>query len=105
MSIETILTEEFIHRQEAVLESLDDHLQNSPLSKNKRLEELIRILKRGLSFGIPKGIFIEKCTRERIDKANKEIEDKWCMDFASQLNDSIQADIESKKKSKSRKKK
>lgn len=106
MTYEQILTEEFLNRQEtSLIPALDDYLQKSPLSKAKRVEELLNLLKKGLSFGLKKGEHIQKLTQEKVKRANKDIERKWCSNFISMINDAIQADIESKKNKRSKKKK
>ena len=101
---ETILTEEFLHDQEIACQRLDDHLQNSPLSKERRIKEMMKWFKKSLKFGLQKGELVEKCRKERVDKANNKIEKDWCLDFVANINDSIQAGIEYKKKKRSRKK-
>lgn len=87
-NVKDIIVEGFLIEQEIKAGKLDEYLQTAPLSKETRVEEIMKAVKRGLSFGVEKGAKIEGWKRDRIKAANNKSLEKYATELIFEINES-----------------
>lgn len=81
-----LLIADFIKKERDNLIRVDDELRYTPLTYEQRLLILEQLLKRGIKFGIDKGIFIEEERVKKITSAKQGFINKYVDELIFSLN-------------------
>ena len=96
MSVESVgqmLETDFIDRNVDYIEAVVKSIQADAESFNKKAQLALKLMKKGINFGFHKGVFVEKCRAERIEKAKDAVYKKWLQDLVYEVNEVIDEDF------------
>lgn len=88
-NLKPLLITEFIKNERSTLAKCENDLKELPLTYNEKLEKLESILKRGINFGLEKGMFIEQEKNKTIKNAQEKKLNKYVDELVFEINDQI----------------
>lgn len=87
--LQPLLISEFLSRERESLVKTEEELRELPLTYEEKINLLESLLRKTLSFGIEKGIFIEQTKNKTITKAKEKSLDRCVDEIIFNLNDDI----------------
>lgn len=103
-NIGKLLVTEFVDENIDYLEKVVTSIQNEPMSFNRKTRMVHGVMMKGISYGIDKGGFIERCRKGKVEAAVTERYRKWKVEFFNDLEEDIEANIKRTKYKKVKKK-
>ena len=85
-ALSKLLIADFIKSERLTLVRVEDELRYTPLTYEQRLAILEDILKRGIKYGIDKGIFIEEERVRKVQRAKRSFIEKYVNELVFSLN-------------------
>lgn len=84
-----IVINDFLSNESSYIAKVENELATEPLTYNQKMKLLETLLKRGLKFGIEKGVFLEQVRRDKIQLMIKSNLEKKVDEMMFDLNDLI----------------
>lgn len=84
-----IVINDFLHDELAYVAKVENDLATEPLTYNQKLHLLETLIRRGLKFGIEKGVFLEQIRRDKIQQVKNNALEKKVDEMMFDINDLI----------------
>lgn len=88
-SLQDIFITDFLSQERDVLQKTEEDLECLPMSHEQKIEKLESLVKRGIMFGIDKGVFIETERTKKINGAKKKAFQRNLDEMIFSINDQI----------------
>ena len=88
---------DFIDTNIDYIERVVEQFETEPMSFNTKARLIQEVLMKGTTFGLAKGGYIERCRKDRVDKACDASYRKWMEELVYEINEVIEAEMKKKK--------
>lgn len=87
--IQHLIVSEFISNERDVLIRTEQEIREVPMTYDQKLKCFEAILKKGIAFGIEKGVFLEQARRSKVDSLKQSKKERLIDELIFDINDDI----------------